>query len=241
MSRLLVLRPQPGADATAARIRAMGLMPVVAPIMTAAPLSWQPPAPDAFDGLMLTSAQAVRLGGDAVSHYRNLPVYAVGSATAAAARAAGFGTIIEGETDGVALLLLAERDGRRSLLHLAGEDHMGLSHPAISIERRFVYRVDVADSIPAAGVAALLDGAIALLHSPRAARIFAALLGGSGVPREAVRLACLSAAVAAAAGPGWGAVAHAPLPNDTALLAVAARLCNQGPTPPADASDEEPA
>ncbi len=44
--RLLVLRPQPGADETAARARALGLEPVVAPLFSVRPLHWTPPDPD---------------------------------------------------------------------------------------------------------------------------------------------------------------------------------------------------
>ena len=58
--KILVLRPQPGADETAARARALGLELVVAPLFAVAPLAWTPPDPAGFDAVMLTSASAAR-------------------------------------------------------------------------------------------------------------------------------------------------------------------------------------
>ena len=44
--------------------------------------------------------------------------------------------------------------------------------------------------------------------------------------RGAISIAAISAAAAVAAGEGWAAVAIADKPTDEALLALAARLCN---------------
>ena len=49
----------------------------------------RPPTQGSFEGLLLTSANAVRHGGDQLERLRGLPVYVVGEATAEAARAAG--------------------------------------------------------------------------------------------------------------------------------------------------------
>ena len=46
--KVLILRPQPGADETAARARALGLEPLVAPLFTVRPLAWTPPDPAAL-------------------------------------------------------------------------------------------------------------------------------------------------------------------------------------------------
>ena len=81
---LLVLRPEPGASATAARIAARGVDAVVSPLFEVRPLPWEAPPPEDFDALLLTSAQAARHGGTALGQYHSLPLYAVGAATAAA-------------------------------------------------------------------------------------------------------------------------------------------------------------
>ena len=73
--------------------------------------------------------------------------------------------------------------------------------------------------------AALTGGALVLLHSPRAARLFAELVDGAELARDAVRIAAISPAALAAAGPGWRLAAAAARPRDDALLELAAKLC----------------
>ena len=60
MRRLLVLRPEPGASATAGRARTLGLDPVLMPLFEIEPIAWTAPDPAGFDALLLTSANAVR-------------------------------------------------------------------------------------------------------------------------------------------------------------------------------------
>ena len=218
MKRLLVLRPQPGADATAARALVAGFAPIVVPLFEIRALDWDAPDPADRDAVLLTSANAVRHGGDALRRYLHLPVYAVGAATARAAAAAGFGTIITGTDDGESIRKQADN---LRLLHLTGREHV----PLTGVERRIVYSAEPIDGIT------LPDADIALLHSQRAARRFALL-----EPRRNMAIAALSDAIAEAAGPGWAATAIAPQPDDESLLAAAARLCDQDP-----AKDEDQA
>src|SRR5690349_3328000 len=97
MPRLLVLRPEPGASATAERAKALGLDPLVVPLFEVEPVEWQAPEPAGFDGLLLTSANAVRQAGVQLERLRGLKAYAVGGATAEAARKAGFDIAATGE------------------------------------------------------------------------------------------------------------------------------------------------
>ncbi|WP_404710808.1 uroporphyrinogen-III synthase [Sphingomonas sp. MMS24-J13] len=217
--RVLVLRPGPGDAATVARAAAMGFAATAAPLFTIGPVAWTPSAAR-HDALMLTSANALRHAGDALARYRPLPAYAVGAATAAAARAAGFADIRIGTSDAPALLAQMAADGIARPLHLAGREHRDAGHPALTITRRIVYAADPVVELPEAARAALADGAIALLHSPRAAALFAGLIANP----SAIRIAAISHATAQAAGPGWAAVAIAASPTDTALLQAAAAL-----------------
>lgn len=211
MTRLLVLRPQPGADATAARARAAGFEPVIAPLFEVRAMPWEAPDPAAYDAVLMTSANAARHGGAALARYRNLPLFAVGGATARAAAAAGFNRIVTGDDDGAATLAGAHAAGHRHILHLAGREHVTLD----GVDRRIVYASEPLDM-------AIPDADIALLHSPRAARRFAE------ITRIPIAIAAFSPQVAAAAGSGWRAVAVAERPDDQSLLAAAARLCDQG-------------
>lgn len=228
MTRLLVLRPQPGADATARRAAALGFETVVTPLFTVTPIEWDAPDPTSFDALLVTSANAIRQGGPQLAAYRELPLHAVGPMTAGAARSAGFETVIAGDRDGAAALADAVAQGHRRLLHIVGREHIALDHPEAVIDRRIVYAADAVERLPDAARLALAADAIVLLHSPRAARLFRSLAEAEGLTTQTIRVTVMSPSVAAAAGEGWRGREIADRPQDESLLAAAARLCDQG-------------
>jgi uroporphyrinogen-III synthase len=217
MRRLLVLRPEPGASATVARALELGLDVVGVPLFEVEPIDWAVPDPAAFDGLLLTSANAVRHGGIELQILLPLPVFAVGEATAEAALKAGFKVIMTGDAGIDGLLGSIEPNAR--LLHLTGVDHRepeGDGHRITSIP---VYR---SRAIDAPNLAAA-PGLVALIHSPRAGRRFAELVQD----RAAIAIAAISPAAVDAVGSGWQSVAVAEQPTDEAMLALAASLCNK--------------
>lgn len=225
--RLLVTRPQPAADASATRLRALGHDVLVSPLLATVATRWAPPD-DLPAALLLTSASAVRLGAIPAA-YRALPVFTVGTATAAAARAAGFGDVRDAHGDVAAALALAVHSGVARLLHLAGADRTDPDVPqGLTVDVRTVYAAELAALSPVAATA-LHSGAVdaAMLYSPRTAAHFAALVDAAGVDRAGVALAALSPAVAATAGAGWRAVAVAAEPNEDALFAAVAALCDK--------------
>ena len=97
MTRVLVLRPEPGASATVERARQRGLDALAIPLFEIEPVSWKAPDAASFDGLLITSANAMRSAGEQLLELRGLPVYAVGPATADAAREAGFDVASSGD------------------------------------------------------------------------------------------------------------------------------------------------
>lgn len=217
---LLILRPEPGASETAARARRLGLEPVVAPLFAIRPLPWNPPDPRAFDAVLLTSANAARHAGAALAGFLGLPCWAVGEATAAAAREAGFADVRTGPSDGAAITQAALAAGVRHALHLHGREHVPLSRPGLIVEGRAVYAAEAVTSLPEA--ARIRAEAVALIHSPRAGALFAKL----ATERQGIALAAIGPAAAAAAGAGWAEVAVAAEPRDEALLELAVKLCN---------------
>jgi len=221
---LLVLRPEPGASATAATAERLGLAPVRAPLFAVRAVDWEPPEtlPDA---LLLTSVHAVRWAGPELAKLMTLPVYTVGEATARAARGAGFARVIAGDAGVDALVERARADGIGRWLHLAGREHRRPAPPPMT-ETRIVYAADAAERLPETAEAAL-PGAVALLHSPRAAGLYRRLAEEAGFPPASLAVAAISPAAAEAAGEGWRALAVAERPNDAALLAAAAKLCDQ--------------
>jgi uroporphyrinogen-III synthase len=212
---LVVLRPEPGASRTAARAEAMGLEVRLVPLFTIVPVDWAAPDPAGFDGLVLTSANAIRHGGEELAKLKALPVHAVGQATAALARAAGFAiaSVGEGGNNDMALPKAAR------LLHLTGADHQ----PTRAARAIAVYDARPIDQ--PAGLAQIKDCVVAV-HSPRAGRRLAELVR----ERSTVRIAAISPAAAQACGSGWRQAEAAFQPNDPALLALAARLC-ESPCP----------
>jgi uroporphyrinogen-III synthase len=212
MKSVLVLRPEPGNSVTARRVRQMGLEAVQIPLFEIEPVPWAAPAAAPFDALLLTSANAVRFGGEALTRLTGLDVLAVGPATAAAARDSGFRVVMTGE-NGVDALLDA-LPGERRLLHLCGADH----HRAASrhhVEPLVAYRArPLTPAVPAGAF-------VALVHSPRGGERLAAL----APCRARLAIAAISATAARACGHGWSALEWPERPDEAALLALAARLC----------------
>ncbi|MEN9931993.1 MAG: hypothetical protein RIS17_566 [Pseudomonadota bacterium] len=212
--RILVVRPQPGADATAARLLALGHQPVVQPLLTTRARDWQLPAkrPEA---VILTSAAAVRHAGADADPLKSVPAFAVGEATAAAARAAGWADVTAGPGTIQALLDGLAGGPARQFLHLAGADLTAVTvPPTIHLARVTVYET------PLLPLSALPDVEGVLLHSPRTARQFASEWNRLDGARRSLAVYAISAPTLAAAGAGWATAMAAPEPTETALLAM---------------------
>jgi uroporphyrinogen-III synthase len=218
MRRVFVFRPEPASRRTISKALELGLDAVSIPLFDLEKLDWTPPDPSSFDGLLLTSANTVKMGGNRLDRYRCLPVHAVGEGTAVAAEVAGLGIATVGG-GGIDQLLAAVDPGAR-LLHLCGEDRRPPSVAGRTITIVPIYRAAEREEVP--GLEGL-RGQVAVLHSPRAARRLAELVDKPD--RSTVRIAALSGPTAEAAGDGWETVRIAASPNDTELLALAARLC----------------
>lgn len=223
---VLVLRPEPGAAATLAAARAMGLAAQAFPLFEVRAVSWDPVPREDVDALLLGSANALRHGGAALAAFRGLPAYAVGDTTAVAARAAGLEVVATGR-GGLQAMLDTLAPGHRRLLRLAGRERVELAVPrGVEVVTREVY---ASEPLPfPAGLAALLARpAVALLHSGEAAAHFAQGCDHAGIDRSRVRLATIGPRVAARAGTGWADLRSAPAPDDAALLALASRMCQE--------------
>ncbi len=218
--KLLVLRPQPGADATVKRAEALGIEAVAMPLFVIEPVLWDVPDPGKYDALIITSANTLVHAGHGLEQLQGLPVLAVGPATASQAKAAGFKVCVIGDSGVAHLIGLAKKYGYRELLWLTGADHVEVAWPsAIQIDRVIVY-CSVKITHPEGIAAVLGDPVITALHSPRAAKYFAEICDGNGIDKHQQSLAALSPAVAKAAGAGWSNVVTAEHPNDASLLSA---------------------
>lgn len=217
MRKVVILRPEPGATATMERAVEQGLKAVKLPLFEIERLPWLAPADlSSFDGLLVTSANAIREGGEEIERLKSLPVYAVGPATAAVAREEGFDVAKVGPARVQALLRSIDPDLR--LLHLAGEDRIDPRRAWQRITVLPVYRSKTLEIDPTP-----ITGSVALVHSPRAG----ARLAEIAADRSSVAVAAISRAAAQACGDGWEKVAAVAKPSDLALLALAGRLCDK--------------
>lgn len=221
---LLIIRPEPGASATAARAKAAGFEPILLPFFDVQACTWEAPDPGQYDALLISSANAIRHGGAGLDKLHSLPVHAVGERSAGAAREAGFAIASTGQSGIEARISNAYLLGHHRLLWLAGEDR---SEPVLTAELRLSIRSvysSVPRALPANAAERIRQADIAALHSPRAARLFGETVDRLGQDRGDIRLAAFSPAIAAAAGSGWGGIAIASTPQDSALLSAAAGL-----------------
>jgi uroporphyrinogen-III synthase len=199
------------------RARQRGLDAFAVPLFEIEPVEWSAPDAASFDGLLITSANAMRAAGDRLQGLRGLKVYAVGDATALAARDEGFDVAAVGDAGVERLLASIEADLR--LLHLGGEDRKEIGDARQEISSITVYRSRPIENPDLSGTA----GAVALIHSPRAARRLAELVSDRG----SIAILAIGHDAAEAAGHGWQSVETAERPTDDALLALAASLCNK--------------
>ena len=220
MKRLVVLRPEPGATQTAGRAAVLGLDSIKMPLFEVHAVPWIAPPAGEFGGVLLTSSNAIRHAGPRLADFLGLTVFAVGPATAAAARGAGFTQVITGP--GTVEALLAAISPSLPLLHLAGRDHHSPRQDRIAIERRVVYSSDM---LQQPDDFAAVEHSVVAVHSPRAGRRLSELADHAPINRATVKLAAISSAAADAAGSGWREVGVASEPSEQALLALAARLC----------------
>lgn len=226
MTPLVVIRPEPGCSATVAAAKALGLEAHGVPLFEVGPRSWDIPAPEAFDALLVGSANVFRFGGAGLATLAKLPVLAVGETTATAARAAGFTVAATGST-GLQALIDTLGPGKHRLLRLTGEERVPLKLPrGVTMVERVVY-ASRALPMPEELIALLRARAVVALHSAEAARHLAAQCVSHRIARSGLRLVALSPRIGAAAGEGWSELAAPPLPDDQALLAMARQMCQE--------------
>lgn len=218
--RVWVTRAEPGAARTADRLRALGFTPIVAPLLTLAPLPGAldaAPSPDAVAVLALTSPNGVEAFAPLIPRFRHHPVFAVGDATAEAARAAGFADVRSASGDIHALARLIAAEAPPGPLLAPGAREPAGDLPAL-LPGRPVQRLPVYAAFETHGPAPEPFDAV-MLHSPRAARALAADLAR---PASTGRVAiCISDAAAAPLRPfDFAEIRIADAPDEAAMLSA---------------------
>lgn len=205
---MLVTRPEPDASETAARLEALGIEPLVAPMLVSELLPVDLPDPSQFAAITFSSANALRAldAAGAIERYRHLPAYTVGDKTADLAEDLGFVMVTSASgafADLVELLAHAPINGPILYPHgreisadlvrsLAPFDREVVAAAVYAMNPLAVLHPDIADELKAGTVGA------ALFYSRRTAEAFVKLTDGViGRPqRSALGVLCMSEAVA---------------------------------------------
>jgi len=186
--KIWITRTQPGAEATADRVRALGHAAFVSPLLEVRTLDDARLDLEGVGALAFTSANGVRAFAERTPD-RALRVFAVGEATAAAARAAGFKTVLHTQGD-VEVMARSLVDRRReiagAILHPGATEPAGDLVGALARFQIAARAVAVYETVPAEPAASLLEALPGLddvlIHSAKAAAALAALLKAHPAP-----------------------------------------------------------
>lgn len=239
---VLVTRPQPDNEATAAALRARGFAVLLAPMLRFEPVAFRDDPDTDYDAVIVTSANALRAIESQLAESRlvRLPLLAVGEHTADRARRAGFTKVTVAQGDAAALRELVKESVRTrklkktgTLLYLAGADLSRdlageLSAHGLHVVTQTTYRMAPMSGLPREVCEAFAaHGIEAVLHySRRSARAFieAARADGVEISALAVPQCCLSQGIAAVLREaGATQVAVAASPDENALLGALER------------------
>ena len=219
---ILVTRPHPDDGITAAALGAKGFEVLRAPMLRFEPLAFHDDPDAHYGAIIATSANALRSIEPHLEDSRllELPLFAVGEHTAAAAREAGFSRVITAAGDAaglrdsvVANVKAKELKKASTLLYLAGADLARdlageLGERGFNVVTHTTYRMIPVSSLPRdvcdAFAASRIEGV--LHYSRRSARAFldAARAAGVEISALAIPQCCLSEAI------GWFFATPAP-------------------------------
>lgn len=121
MMRILVTRPLPQGETTAALLMKLGFQPILMPLSKIAGKPVTMPSGN-FDGVIVTSVAALQwTPRDFLRKLHNVPIYCVGRKTAIYARSLGLENIVGVHQQATELTLRPDIARLQSVLYLAGE------------------------------------------------------------------------------------------------------------------------
>lgn len=231
--RLLLTRPRPESRALAAALEAHGIDSLIEPMLTIRLDVGTRFDPAGVQAILLTSANGARaLAAAADQAAKQLPVLAVGQATAEAARRGGFEKVESANGDVADLAAFAAarlRPEAGCLVHVAGRVSAGCLAGRLRAAGFVAVRVPLYEAVPVRAFSPSARHALegrtlsgVALFSPRTAALLAKLVRETGLASRVGTMTafCLSDAVAAvAAALPWRRVAVADAPRQDALVA----------------------
>lgn len=252
--RVLVTRPESEARSFADALSARGHEPLLAPMLR---IEAQPVPDDlaerlaAVQAILLTSANGARLLAQATK-VRGYRIFAVGDATARAARQAGFSDVVSASGESQALIGMVSRwlspaDGR--LIHAGGAVKAGniataLRSAGFAVDEVVLYAMRDVDALPPDIVRIIEDGRLdaVTFFSPRTARAFVKVAAQTGIaPFLActVAVAISPAALAGADGIPWRTRIAARAPTQDGVLASLDAVAPSQPGSPTMSDDNK--
>lgn len=222
--KVWITRTWPGADRTAARLKALGIDSLIDPVLAVRSLNVEVDL-ERVDALAFTSPNGVEVFED-LSPVRALPAFSVGEATTDALRRIGFERVetAEGDIEALARLLADRRPGR--VLALGPTEPAGdlaALAAGVPIKIQAIYET-VARPASETAKDESLDAV--LIHSAKAGRVLAA--GGHDLSGLAV-LALSEACAAPLRGLPVKSIAVAPFPDDASLVRLTADVLSEAP------------
>jgi uroporphyrinogen-III synthase len=231
--RLLLTRPLPDAERTAAVLCVRGHSVVLAPLLHVQPIANAEIGAGPWAAVLVTSANAAH----AISLHREhkllveIRAFAVGERSAEAVHAAGFASVAsaDGNVNDLAGVVAARLQPPARLLYLAGEERSGdlagaLRAKGFEVETVAIYRMVAAEQLPQPAADALESGLDGVLHySRRSAEAYINAARHSDILTKALGPThyCISTQVAEPlTAAGATMVTIAPRPNEAALLAL---------------------
>ncbi|MDI9409545.1 MAG: uroporphyrinogen-III synthase [Candidatus Pacebacteria bacterium] len=258
--RVMITRPYRDGVLLAEQLSLLGMVPLIEPMIeiTAGPDHLSPDLRElsGCQAMVLTSANGAEslAGLIEASPLTTLTVFAVGEATAAAARAIGFLNIkiAAGDSESLIALIADSLDPQKGwLAHVCGSVVAGdikgeLESQGFKLNRFSLYTATEVASLSHGGRAALKAGDLdsVLFFSPRTARIFEQRVAEAGLSEtlHGVEAICLSAAVAEACQANYRRKSIAETPDLRSLLTLMAgeaahRLFLSGSSDPESSRD----
>lgn len=231
--KILVTRPAPDNETSAARLVALGFDPVILPLIEMQALTPELPAPHQISALAVTSANALRAleTSHSLSAYTALPLFAVGDKTASVANELGFEdiTIAQGDLSSLTAILKQNHFERPVFyphgVHVSGDLRELLRPHGIEVVAVEAYGMTARADLPDNTLDQLETGVIAAggFYSERTSAIFADL--AQQLSNEAKRrfsAFCLSEKIASPLKrAGFRNIHLADHPSEEAMMAIA--------------------
>jgi uroporphyrinogen-III synthase len=228
LKRILITRPEPGATETAAKLVALGFVPIVAPVLSIVPRHVQ--VPDHVKATLLTSRNAVA-GCPPFLHDR--PVFAVGTATATSAADSGFSHVLnaDGDAKDLANLIANTMSPADGMLFLPTGKGQGtdlaasLRQLGFQVLRRIAYQANRISVLPEAAASHLREGqlAAAMFFSGETSRHFVRLVRAAGLAEMVNAVQAVSISERAAVPLSflrWRGISVAAKPNQDEMLVL---------------------